>query len=107
MNIQACHQSDLTLDTLFSTDALLTLSLYTDWTTTAFAVWFGMFILFYVFFDFCIFHLIVKATDTRNGNVIFSIISCIIAIIIASIFTSKVNACTNESCNENNLDYFR
>jgi len=97
MNIQACHNPDMTFGRLLSTDGLLTFSLYTDWTTTAFAVWIMMFMLFYVFFDFCIFHFVVNATGTRNMSGILSIVSCIIAIIIASSVTSKVNSCTNES----------
>ena len=98
MNIQACHKPDMTFDTLLSTDGLLTFSLYTDWTTTAFVVWIGMFMLFYVCFDFCIFHFFVNATGTSNMSGTLSILSCIIAIVIASSVTSKVNSCsTNES----------
>ena len=97
MSIQACSNSDMTFGSLLSTDGLLTFSLYTDWTTTAFAVWIGMFMLFYVFLDFCTFHFILNVTRTRNMSAIASIASCIFAIAIASSITSKVNSCTNES----------
>ena len=96
MNIQVCPKPDMTFGRLLSNDALLTFSLYTDWTTTAFAVWIGMFTLFYVFFDLFIFHFIVKAAVKSTGiDGILSIVSCIIAIVIASSVTSKLNSCTN------------